>query len=58
MKSYCKAGFPTGVENMGGLCPPLGGGALQNMMGELNSIDRGSMGSLKCCQEIPVKEFI
>ena len=26
-----------------------GGGALQNVMGELKSIHEGSMGSLKCC---------
>ena len=43
------AGFPTGVENMGGLCTPLGGRALQNLMrGGLKSIHGGrSMGGLK-----------
>ena len=37
-----------------------GGGALQNLMGEggLKSIHGGSMGGLKCCQKIPVKEFV
>ena len=45
------AGFPTGTENMGG--------ALQNLMGGLESIHGGSMGGrLKRCREIPVKEFI
>ena len=34
-----RAGFPTGVENMGG--------ALQNLMGRLESIHGGSMGGLK-----------
>ena len=43
----------TGVENMRG-----GGGALQNLMGGLKSIHGGSMGGLKCCRKIPVKEFI
>ena len=48
------AGFPTGVEKMGG------GGALQNLMGEgwLKSIHGGAWGVLKCCQKIPVQEFI
>ena len=50
----------TGVGNMG-LRPLEGGGALQNLMGEggLKSIHGGSMGGgLKCCQKIPVKEFV
>ena len=43
--------FPTGVENMGG--------ALQNLMGGgLKSIQGGSMGGLKYCRKIPVKEVI
>ena len=45
-------GFPTGVENIGGLYPAVGGGgrgALQNLM---------SMGGFKCSQKIPVNEFI
>ena len=43
--------FPTGVDNMGG--------ALQNLMGGgLKSIQGGSMGGLKYCRKIPVKEFI
>ena len=49
-----RAGFPTGVANMGG--------APQSLMGEggLKSKHGGSMGggSLKCCRKIPVKEFI
>ena len=46
------SGFPKGVEDRG---------ALQNLMGGgvLNLIHGGSMGTgLKCCQRIPVKEFI
>ena len=35
------AGFPTGVENMGVLCHPIGEG-LQNLMEGLNSIHEGS----------------
>ena len=45
--------FPTGVDNMGG--------ALQNLMeggGGLKSIQGVSMGGLKYCGKIPVKEFI
>ena len=45
------------VENMGRLCPPP-----QNLMGRggggLKSIHGESMGDLKCCQIMPVKEFI
>ena len=50
------AGFPTGVANMGGTGESSskfdvgGGGLSQNMA--------GAWGSLKCCQKIPVKEFI
>ena len=44
------SGFPTGVKNMGG--------AVQNLMGDgFKSIHGGSMGGLKYCQKIPVKEF-
>ena len=47
-------GFPTGVENMGV-------GALQNLTeGGLNQYMGGTWvgGGFKCCQKIPVKEFI
>ena len=42
-----RAGFLTGVENMGG--GGVGGGALQNLMGGLKSIHGWTMGGLKCC---------
>ena len=51
------AGFPTGVANMGGTGESSskfdkGGGGLKSKHG-------GSMGeALKCCQKIPMKEFI
>ena len=56
------AGFPTGVENRwGAVLSPTGGEALQNLMGRggPKSINGESMGrGLKCCQKIPMKEFI
>ena len=56
------AGFPTGIENMGGtVLPPLGGGCSKFDGGgelKLKSIHGGAWGVLKCCQKIPVKEFI
>ena len=59
-KVACITGFPTGVENMG--VGRGGGGALQNLMkgGGLKSIHGGTWvgGGFKCCQKIPVKEFI
>ena len=39
-------------------CQEHGGGALQNLMGDLKSVHKESMGGLKCCRKIPVKEFI
>lgn len=44
--------FPIGVENMEGAV------ALQNLMGALKSIHGWTMGNLKCCRKISVKEFI
>ena len=55
-------GFPQVLRTWGSVPPsPHWGmvGALQNLMGGgLESIHRGSMGYLKCCWKIPVKEFI
>ena len=50
------AGFPKGVQNMGGrgrgaAAPQNGRGASVKTWGE-------HRGSLKCCRKIPVKEFI
>ena len=52
MDAVFDAGFPTGVENMGGAVPsPLhwvgGGGGLFKFDRGLKSIHRGSMGQLK-----------
>ena len=65
MDAVFDAGFPTGVENMGGggcaLPPPLGwrwGWALQNLIGGSSQYIEGTWGSLKCCQKIPAKESI
>ena len=56
------AGFPTGAENMGrmfGGWRGAGRGALQSLMGVgLESIHGGSMGGLRQCWKIPVREFI
>ena len=56
-KSFRPPGFATGVENLGG--PPIYGcsskfeeGGLRQYMGEHGE------GGFKCCQKIPVKEFI
>ena len=53
-------GFSTDVENIRGLGGGrgVGGGSLQNFMGGLKSVHGGEHGGLKCCQKIPVKEFI
>ena len=42
------SGFPTGVADMGGLWPPLGGGTPQNLMGE-GRLKSKHEGNLKCC---------
>ena len=51
------AGFPTGVEKIGGWVGGVGSSKFDGG-GELKSIHGGSMGGLKCCWKIPVKEFI
>ena len=51
-KKKLNSGFPIGVENMGG------GSSKFDRGGELKSIYEGSMGGLKFCRKIPVKEFI
>ena len=47
---YRDPGFPTGVEKMGG--------SSKFDERRLKSIHWGSMGDLKCCRKIPVREFI
>ena len=53
MQIIQSAGFPTGVENMGGV-------ALQNLMGGGLSQYMGGAWEegFKYCRKIPVKEFI
>ena len=53
-------GFSTDVENIRGLGGGGGweGGLFKILWGGLSQYMGGEHGGLKCCQKIPVKEFI
>ena len=53
-----KQSFPQVLRTWGGLRHPIRGGGSSKFDGGLKSIHGGSMGGLKCCRKIPVKEFI